>query len=550
MFADQATRYKHRVYCRFLDDGVETHVETYEQAWRRACRWAALLRDRGLQRGDRVIIALPNCADFVGAFFGTLLAGGTPAAVAPFRRQTADEENTAVLAHRLRSTGGRLLVLPRELVHDVTRRLSSEVPGLAVVSADDAAGVHPSAEAPAEESDLALLQFTSGTSERSRAVMLTQAAVLEQIEALTQTLEIVDPDADSAVSWLPLFHDMGLIGFLLTPVALGGEVTLLKPEDFIRRPRLWLWAISHYGATITAGPSSSYQWCADRIRPNGSDTLDLSRLRIALVGAETVRDTSLEKFCARFERCGFRRTSLIPTYGLAENCLAVTMPRLGEGPRFDVVDLATLEREHRAVPPAAPDATRRTIACVGTPLENTTVAILDDDGRRLPDRDVGEIALLGRCVMAGYYDQPEATRETMRDGWLRTGDLGYLAEGELFVTGRKKEVMIVAGRNYYPDDLERVAAAVPGVRQSEVVVVSVPDERSGTEVIAVYAETHLATTPEREALMLALRQALTRAGYPVHEVVLLRPYSIPRTRNGKIRRVAFKDQVSSRERSR
>ncbi|MBI4771471.1 MAG: AMP-binding protein, partial [Chloroflexi bacterium] len=401
---------------------------------------------------------------------------------------------------------------------------------------------HSSREADIRHSsfhDLGLIQFTSGTAGRAKAVMLSQRALLAQTEMLKQTLRLYDRFADWAVSWLPLFHDMGLIGFLLTPAYTGGSVTLLPAEEFVLHPSSWLKALTDTRATITGGPPSAYALAAKRTKDADVANYSLGAVRVALVGAEAVTRESMESFANKFGAAGFRRSSLMPTYGLAECSLAVTMPPLDTGPEWDTVEAASLA-EGVAQPVTDETSAPRNVryfAAVGVPMPETSVAIVTETGERLPERRVGEIIVNSPSLMDGYWS---GEGEALREGWLWTGDVGYMAGGKLFITGRKKEVIIVGGRNYYPDDVEQTVSAVRGVRAERVVAVGVEDTGRGTEALVVLAETDPAEPVERDALRLAIRRALLAVGFPVSEVVLLKPKSIQSTLTGKLKRLESK----------
>lgn len=544
MMADHAQACANKLYLRFLERGEVTSTYTYSQLWELACRWASLLSDRGVRRGEPVLMALPNSEDFVGAYYGTLLAGGVPAPVAPLRRVEAGNAALEALAQRLNFARGKVLVVPESQAMLGELEPLSGLEELTVLTRRDVpqeAEVLPSGGRQ-DQDDVALLQFTSGTSGKPKAVQLTHRALLAQTRAISNALEL-DPYEDWAVSWLPLFHDMGLIGYLLTPAYATGHVSLLTVEDFIMRPTLWVKALSDFRASITGGPPSAYAVCARRAREADVEQYDLSRLRIALVGAEMVRSSSLQLFFDKFERAGFRKASLMPTYGLAENGLAVTMTPLDRGPKFDTIELRIMQEcgvAQEAQPSDGQGANTREFASVGVPIVDTEVNIAGPAGEWLAERRLGEIVVRSPSLMLGYYDQPEVTAEVLRDGWLYTGDVGYMVGGELYITGRKKEVLIVGGRNYYPDDLEAVVERLEGIRSGRVVATSYDDPETATEVVVVLAETALEDAGERSNLRLLIRTALIEAGYPVGKVVLLPPRTIQTTPNGKLKRVECK----------
>ena len=530
------------LYLRFLERGDVAGTYTYSQLWAWASRWAALLSDRGVRCGHPVLIALPNSEDFVGAYFGTLIAGGVPAPVVPLRRLEAGNAALEVLAQRLNFVSSKVLVVPGAQATVGELEPLSQIEGLHVITGRDVPSTAEIASPGGSENDTALLQFTSGTSGKPKAVQLSQFALLAQTRAISDALKL-ERKVDSAVSWLPLFHDMGLIGYLLTPAYVAGHVSLIKVEDFITRPTLWVKALSDWRASITGGPPSAYAACARRASEADVAQYDLSHLRIALVGAEMVRSSSLELFADKFERAGLRKSSLMPTYGLAENGLAVTMTPLDRGPRFDTIALRIMQEcgiAQPAQPSAMESAAAREFASVGVPIMGTEVKIAGPEGEWLGERRIGEIAVRSPSLMTGYYDQPEQTAAILRDGWLYTGDMGYLADGELYITGRKKEVLIVGGRNYYPDDLEAAVDGLEGIRSGRVVATSYDDPEMATEVVVVMVETALESPGERSNLRLRIRNALVEAGYPVGKVVLLPPRTIQTTPNGKLKRVECK----------
>ncbi len=536
-----------QLFTRVLKKGVVEKTRTFAEAWAWAGQWAALFAERGIRRGDAVMLALPNCDAFAGAFFGTLMVGAVPAPVAPLRRLNADDPYLATLVERIRFIDAKAVVVPPEHASAplaIPALTESHLDPHSTREADirhSSLTIHPSSF-----HDLGLIQFTSGTAGHAKAVMLSQRALLAQTEMLKQTLRLYDRFADWAVSWLPLFHDMGLIGFLLTPAYTGGSVTLLPAEEFVLHPNSWLKALTDTQATITGGPPSAYALCARRTKDADVANYSLGAVRVALVGAEAVTRESMESFAKKFGAAGFRRSSLMPTYGLAECSLAVTMPPLDTGPEWDTVEAASLAEG--VAQPVTDEASAprnvRYFAAVGVPMPETSVAIVTETGERLPDRRVGEIIINSPSLMNGYCG---GEGEALREGWLWTGDVGYMAGGTLFITGRKKEVIIVGGRNFYPDDVEQTVSAVRGVRAERVVAVGVEDAERGTEALVVLAETDPAEPVEHDALRLTIRRALLAAGFPVSEVVLLKPKSIQSTLTGKLKRLESKTRYLAGE---
>ena len=552
MLACRAEAHPDSLFVRFVKQGQVVAAYTYSQTWAWATQWARTLIIRGLRRGDRVVLALPNSDDFVGAYLGVLLSGGIPAPVPPLRGTEAADSYVALVSQRIRLLDAKVLVVPEEQASVSALLPLSDIRHLAVITRRDLQPTVQPIPPDGCEEHPALLQFTSGTSGNGKVVQLSHAALLAQTRNISEQLRL-DASVDWAVSWLPLFHDMGLIGFLLTPIFPGGHVTFLRTEDFIMRPSLWMKALSQFHASITGGPPSAYALCARFTRDSEVEQCDLRRVRIALVGAEMISLESLQQFVDKFRPAGFRATSLLPTYGLAEASLAVTMTRLDQGTEFDSIDLESMRATRtaqRACGSSSPNGRTRVVASVGVPIPQMEVAIVSAAGERMPERRIGEVLVRGPSLMQGYYAQPEASRQALQDGWLWTGDLGYLADGKLYITGRKKELLIVGGRNYHPEDLEQVIRELPGVRRGRAVALGCEDPERGTEAIVVLVETALAAPAERDALRQRVRHALLGAGYPVSQVVLLRPKAIQNTANGKLRRLDCKRRYLAGEFSR
>jgi fatty-acyl-CoA synthase len=458
------------------------------------------------------------------------------------------------MTQRLQSIHARTLILPEAQASFADIPPLSFIEKLTVLTRRDVQTTSQHIAPSISESDLGVLQFTSGTASQAKVVQLSNAALLAQMRNISAAL-VVDSHEDSGLSWLPFFHDMGLIGFLLTPMYCAINVTLLQTEDFMVRPSVWIKALSDFRATITCGPTSAYALCARFLKDTEVEQYDLRHVRAALVGAEMISEESLRQFSARLQPAGFRATSLLPAYGLAENGVAVTLTPVEEGPAFDTIDLETLQAKGFAQPvpsndqqattrvPTQPHITpapTRSIACTGKPLPETEVVIVNTEGERLGERQIGEVLVSSPSLMEGYYDQPEATHMVLHDGWLWTGDLGYLAHGKLYITGRKKEVLIVGGRNYYPDDLEQVVIMALGMHRGDTVAIACEDPVRATELVVVLVETAVTDQVEQETLRQRVRQVLIEADYPVSEVVLLRPKTIQVTPNGKLKRVELK----------
>lgn len=509
---------------------------SYRELWDGAGRWAAHLAGRGVRAGDRVLLVLPTERAFYEAYWGILRAGAVPVPAYPPVRLGRVEEYLQGLGGLVRNSDARAL-LTSEAVRPLLRpvqKWGGAGRGLAFVVPGDVTGTGgaPAPAAAVAPGDLALLQYTSGSTGSQKGVMLTHANLLANLRAIGEGVRL-GPD-DVAVSWLPLYHDMGLIGLLLGSLYWGIPLVALSPIDFLRRPVRWLRALSEHRGTVSAGPNFAYSLCARKIRDEELEGLDLSPWRVALCGAEPIHPATVEGFTRRFAPRGFRPEAFFPAYGLAENTLAVSFADLGQPPHLEHVDARLLETEGRAVPrPPGPAA--RTLVSVGRPLETIEVGIVDEAGAALPEGTRGEVVMRGPSVMAGYYGNPEATEEILAGGWLHTGDLGFFVDGRLYICGRMKDMVIKAGRNYFAEDLEAAAAAVPGVRPGGLAVFAVENPARGTEEVVLVAEVR--EDAPRKGLAETLRGRVSEAtGCRPDRIVLVAPHTLAKTSSGKIQR--------------
>ncbi len=526
------------------DDGSERTL-TYAWLWRRAVAVAASLRARGIGQRDTVAIMLRTEAAFFPAFFGTLLAGAIPVPVYPPFRADRIAEYAQRQGRILSNAGARLLITFAE-VERLAALLRGRIPTLSgVATLDDLAPESrddgPLPDPPASwlsGEDPALIQYTSGSTGQPKGVLLTHANLLANIRAIRDGLAI-QPD-DVAVSWLPLYHDMGLIGAWLGALYTGIPVAILSPLAFLSRPARWLWTIHAHRATLSVAPNFAFDLCAAKITDEEIAGLDLGSLRAVLNGSEAILPRTLTRFTERFAPVGLRPDALRPVYGLAECSVGLAVT-----PRRHPARVDRVTREFRtsgqAAPSAEPDALEF-VSC-GAALPRHAIRIVDGIGARLEERREGRVQFRGPSMMAGYYRNPAATRAiTTGDGWLDSGDLGYLAGGELFLTGRRKDIVIKAGRNIYPHEAEAVADAVDGVRKGCVAAFGVPDASLGTERLVVVAETRATEPALREEMRREILERVAGAlGVPPDTVVLARPGSVLKTSSGKVRRGATRD---------
>jgi acyl-CoA synthetase (AMP-forming)/AMP-acid ligase II len=522
-----------------IEHDGSAEVLPYAGVYARALEIGAALSANHLAAGERVALIVPEVGDFIRAFFGISAAGLVPVPLVPpgqagdlptFARQTRQLLIASRVAAVVASSEVAPLVgldgiepKPRLLTLDQLHSATSLATPVALAP-----------DAPA------LIQFTSGSTAAPKGVVLTHANLDANISAIAGPAGLDVRTGDVGVSWLPLYHDMGLIGMLLTAVYTRSDAVIMSPVLFLKRPTAWLDAISRHRASVSFAPSFAYELCLRRVKPSQVDGLDLSTWRVAGCGAEPIRHDTLAEFAGRFARAGFSASSFAPSYGLAEHSLAVAFApgRI----RVDVVDPDRLVGESLAVQTADLSRAVRLVGC-GRAFPGHEIRIVDDDQRPVGERRVGHIQARGPSVMAGYFAEPRLTADTLRDGWLHTGDLGYIADGELFVCGRTKDVIIRAGRKYHPPDLEAAIADLDGIRSSAVVVFGINRAGEADEVVAVLeARASAAHGTLEEGVRRRVRET---AGLELDRVVVAPPGTIPRTTSGKVRRAETRSRLQA-----
>jgi acyl carrier protein len=522
------------------EDGPE-QVITHEALWRAAGGVAAGLRERGVRPGESVALMLRTEGAFFEAFVGILLAGAVPVPLYPPFRPSRLEEYATRQIGILRNAGARLLLTfpEAERVAAVLRPRVTSLREVATVERISRAGA-PAIAADAGPDAPALIQYTSGSTGDPKGVLLTHANVLANIRAFGEALRI--GPGDVGVSWLPLYHDMGLIGAWLGSLYHGIPVVILSPLSFLARPARWLWALHRHRGTLSPAPNFAFDLCASRIRDDEIDGLDLSRWRLAMNGSEAVSPDTIERFTRRFAPHGFRPETMCPVYGLAEASVALTVSPPGRLPRVDRVSRDVFARTRTAAPAAAGDAAPLRFVSCGRPLPGHAVRIVGPDGRAVAERVEGGVEFRGPSVTSGYFRNPTATVSARRDGWMDSGDLGYWAEGELFVTGRRKDMIKKAGRNLYPQELEEIVGDLPGIRKGCVAAFGVAGADIGTERLIVIAESRQTAPAAVEGLRAAIRDRVVVAiGIPPDVIAVAVPGAVLKTSSGKIRRAATRD---------
>lgn len=526
----------------FSERGKPSLSLTYREIRERALDLALRFSASHLGRGARVAMIAETRPEFMVAFFACQYAGLVPVPLPLSVNLGGREAYVTRLAAMMKRAHVSAAITSDDLFP-----MLDEAAGQAGV---DCVGTYEEFAAlsyaggeirPLGKEDPAYIQFSSGSTSLPRGVMVSQRSIMANARGIGQHgLQL--RTGDRATSWLPLYHDMGLVGFCLTPAMAQMSVDYLATTTFARRPLLWLQTLSERGGTISFAPTFGYELCLRRASKVEPGQFDLSRWRVAGIGGEMVRASVLDAFSERFADCGFDGKAFLPSYGLAESTLAISFSRLNEGVKTDTVDLEAAAKRDLALPLCNDGTSQRarTFVRCGTPLPEHRVEIRDSQGRVLPERRIGRVYVTGPSLMEGYFRDSAATEKAMPEaGWLDTGDLGYTAEGELVITGRSKDLIIIGGRNIWPQDLEWSVEALDRVRAGDVAAFGVSDADEGERVVLV-VECRLKDVSERMLLRREIAAVVQRSAGVACDVVLTRPNSLTFTSSGKLSRAAAK----------
>ncbi|OJH34945.1 fatty acyl-AMP ligase [Cystobacter ferrugineus] len=539
----------------------QTRLITFPDLAEQTAARAGALQAMGLKQGERIAIILPENDEFILTFLGAIRAGIIPVPIYPMHGLGQLDGYLENVRHIVRRSGAAAVVTNAKiklLLGTVQSQCESVRNIISTESLADAAA--PIQPRQVKLDDVAFLQFTSGSTSSPKGVVVTHRNLAANIRCIMEEGFRVTPE-DVGVSWLPLFHDMGLIGFLLAPLFYQRPVAFIPPLTFLQRPVTWLESLSKYRATISCAPNFAFALAVKRISEAQRQGLDLSAWRIAGCGGEPIRPEILRRFASAFAPQGFRAEALMSMYGMAESSLAIALGRPGGGLLSTPVDHPRMSEERVALPPTQPERALDIVVC-GKPFPGHELAIFDvadeTSAFPLPAGHIGEIRIAGPSVMKEYWGDPEATAQVFAGRYLRTGDLGFILDGELHVCGRLKEMIILNGRNYFPQDIEHVATTVPGVRKGNLIafgthVASGTGDGSERIVLAVEIADPASFDP-----MAVVRTVQTALGIALHEVVVLQPGQLPKTSSGKLQRTKTRalyergelhDQRSARETS-
>ncbi|MCL4236729.1 MAG: AMP-binding protein [Anaerolineae bacterium] len=531
-----------------LPDGTQT-IST-RAFFEGAARYAHALERAGVRPGDLVVLVLQHGPEVLYSFWGAMLLGAIPS-IMPFLTPKLDPDRYYDSVRQLVALSEVRAVITYPEMEPTLRAHLEGIPTLGAIL--NIAQLEPGGRlsdylerAPSRPEDTAFLQHSSGSTGLQKGVMLSHGAVLNQIAAYSAALALRSDDV--VVSWLPLYHDMGLIAGFILPIVQGVPLVLMSPFHWVRDPLILLRAIHEHRATLCWLPNFAYNFLATRVRRSALDGVDISSVRAFINCSEPVRHDSHEQFAAFYAPHGLRPLALQTCYAMAENTFAVTQSALDAPPRLDIVDRRALMEQRHALPASGTDGPTVTMVSCGRPIARTEIRIVDGERRDLPERHVGEVALRSNCMLSGYYHRPDATAEALDDGWYFTGDLGYLADGELYITGRQKDLIIVGGKNIYPQDIENALNDVSGVHPGRTVAFGVPNEALGTEDIAVICEVDTADPDAHAAITRAIRTRIAQTTDATARYVhLVGPRWLLKTSSGKIARAAnrqkFVEQV-------
>lgn len=518
---------------------------TLDQLLRGSQAFARTYAREGIQPGEVIVLILQHGEDLLYAFWGAVLHGAIPSIMPFLTEKLSPERYRADLASLMSVTKPAAIVTYPDFEEDVRLALREGDSVRAVIVSNQIepqAGLDFASLAGfrRKTGDIVLLQHSSGTTGLQKGVALSHQAVFNQLDAYSQSIGLNERDV--VVSWLPLYHDMGLIAGFIMPILSGIPLVLMSPFDWVRAPYRLMHSVSKYHGTLTWLPNFAYNFCAQKIRERHLEGVDLSSLRAVVNCSEPVRWESHQAFYERFKGFGLKREALQTSYAMAENVFGVTQSRLGSEPVVDEIDREAFMSERVAKSPLDGRPSMK-IMSSGRPLENVRIRILDDKGNDVPDRVIGEVALQSDCMLTGYYNRDDLTRKAFLDGWYLTGDYGYVANGEVFVSGRKKDMIIVGGKNVYPQDLEALTYEVPGVHGGRSVAFGIFDEALGTEDVVIIAEADAEDPAEQQKIADAIRLHVTKnSAIALRYVKVVDPKWIIKTSSGKTARSANREK--------
>ncbi len=543
-FLDQVDKFPDKQILKILLAGNYTHL-TYKDIFDGACRYEYALKETGIGSGDVVILILPHGLDLIFAYFGAILNGSIPSIMPSLTEKLIPEKYRKDFKSLIAISKPSALITFSDFKEEIEFIETYESSLKSVIISDEIDFSHGSHKELLDhaglmqlDDDVALLQHSSGTTGLQKGVALSHQSVFNQLESYQAALDIRKDDV--IVSWLPLYHDMGLIAGFLLPMLYGIPLVLMSPFDWVKAPYKLMQAISEYKGTLCWLPNFAYNFCAKKIRDRDLSDVDLSTLRAVINCSEPMRFSSHEMFINKFGKYGLKEKALATSYAMAENVFAVTQGGIDQPITYDEIDLISFQEKNVAIPVKPGDGSAIMVSA-GRPISNVEVNIIDSLGKFLDERQIGEIVIRSNCMLDGYYNRDEVTRKSFINGWFKTGDFGYIADSEIYISGRKKDLIIVGGKNIYPKDLETIVMDINGVHPGRVVAFGVYNELKGTEDVVIIAEIEDEFMEKKESISEDIRKRVTReSAIALRNILLVDKKWLIKTSSGKIARALNK----------
>ena len=541
---DQVDKFPDKQILRILLARKYIHL-TYKDIFDGACRYEYALKETGIGSGDVVILILPHGLDLIFAYFGVILNGSIPSIMPSLTEKLIPEKYRKDFKSLIEISKPSALITFSDFKEEIEFLEAYELSLKSVIISDEIDFNHgldkdllDHAGLMQLDDDVALLQHSSGTTGLQKGVALSHQSVFNQLESYQAALEIKKDDV--IVSWLPLYHDMGLIAGFLLPMLFGIPLVLMSPFDWVKAPYKLMQAISIYKGTLCWLPNFAYNFCAKKIRDRDLIDVDISSLRAVINCSEPMRFSSHEMFLNKFRTYGLQEKALATSYAMAENVFAVTQGGIDQPITYDVIDLISFQEKNVAIPVRPGDGSVIMVSA-GRPIPNVEVKIIDSSDKFLYERQIGEIVIHSNCMLEGYYNRDEVTRKSFINGWFKTGDFGYIADSEIYISGRKKDLIIVGGKNIYPKDLETIAMEIDGVHPGRVVAFGVYNELKGTEDVVLIAEIEEEFMDKKESIREDIRKKVTReSAIALRNIFLVDKKWLIKTSSGKIARALNK----------
>ncbi len=534
-------KHPQRIHVYLYGEREEPEKITYEKLFSSARTIAASLQQHFLQPGQTVAIMLPTSGDYLFSFYGVLLAGGIPVPIYPPFRPSQFEDHMRHQAGILTNSQAVMLITVPE-AKAAARLLKGQVESLhSIVTPQELTTSQEQFSPPVVRAkDIAFLQYTSGSTGNPKGVILTHAQLLANIRINGEAVQA--KSTDTFISWLPLYHDMGLIGAWFGCLYHACSLVLMSPLSFLTDPSRWLWMIHNYRGTLSAAPNFAYGLCLNKLEDRDIRGLDLSSWRFAFNGAEPVSPQTIRQFSKRFSAYGFRPEAMSPVYGLAEVGVGLAFPPLERGPIIDSIQPEPFTSSGKANPTSENETNCLEFVACGQPLPGYEIRIVDSTGRELPEREVGQLQFKGPSATSGYFRNSESTKELFDGDWLNSGDLAYIAGGDIYLTSRTKDIIIRGGHNIYPYQTEEAIGDIPSIRKGCVAIIGSTDTTTGTERIIVLAETRETNAAAMEILKQKINSVTTELlSMPPDEIILGPPHTVLKTSSGKIRRATMRN---------